>query len=270
MQFILDLTNILPAQLDFGSVLLFLGAFCLGILALTLVFRLFFGKGSGFSRAISSALGILLVYLATVLIYTFRPGNFARFLSPLPFVTFSADRLILFSFTNAAFPDICRELLSMIVLAFLVNLTDSFIADGKKMLTWLISRFLTVLGAMAVHYGVNVIILNFLPDVLYQYAPMILFCILIFMLSLGVLKTVLGIFLTALNPILGAMYAFFFSSRIGRRVSRAVLSTLVLSLLVFTLEYLGYSVIPIGISALQAYAPALVIILLLWYTFDKI
>lgn len=185
MQFILDLTNILPAQLDFGSALLFLGAFCLGIFALTLVFRLFFGKGSGFSRAISSALGILLVYLATVLIYTFRPGNFARFLSPLPFVTFSADRLILFSFTNAAFPDICRELLSMIVLAFLVNLTDSFIADGKKLLTWLISRFLTVLGAMAVHYGVNVIILNFLPDVLYQYAPMILFCILIFMLSLG-------------------------------------------------------------------------------------
>lgn len=265
MQFLLDLDKIIPADVDIISTLLFIGVFGLAVMLAGILIRLLIGKNSGLNQALSSALGILLIYVVTVLIYTFNPGDLSKYLSPLPFVAFSGEKLVLFSFLQGSFSDICRELLSMVILAFLANLIDTLIPEGKKMLSWFLLRLLTVLGAMALQYITNLLFETYIPGILNSYAPMILFCVLVFMLLLGIAKVILGIFLTVVNPILGALYTFFFSSKIGKQLSKAFLSTILLTAFVITLEYLGYGVIAISVSALQSYIPTLAIIFILWY-----
>lgn len=265
MQFNLDLTHIIPAQVDIFSTLLFVGILGLGIMLSGILIRFLIGKNSELNQTLTSALGILLIYLVTVLCYTFQPGDLSRYLSPLPYVRFSGDKLVLFSFLEGSFPAICAELLSMVVLAFLANLLDAIIPEGKKFISWLILRLVTVLGAMAAHYGVNRLLETYLPGILDSYAPMILFCVLVFLLLLGILKVILGIFLTVINPIIGALYAFFFSSKIGKQLSKAMFTAVLLTALVIALEYLGYGVILISVSALQSYVPTLAVVLILWY-----
>ena len=260
-----NIQNIIPAELDIISALLFIGIFGVAVMIAGILIRLLIGKNSGLNQALSSALGILLIYVVTVLVYTFNPGDLSKYLSPLPYVTFSGDKLVLFSFLSGNFPAICAELLSMVVLAFLANLIDTIFPDGKRMLSWFILRLVTVLGAMTLHYFINLLFETYIPGILDGYAPMILFCILAGMLLLGVLKVILGVFLTVVNPVIGALYAFFFSSKIGKQLSKAVFSAILLTAFVAVLEYLGFGVIQISVSALQSYVPALAIVFILWY-----
>ena len=265
MQFFNVIQTILPRELDLISTLRFIGTFAAALLVLSLLVRLFLGRNSGLNHAISSGLGILSIYVATVVIYTFNPGNLARFLAPLPFVSISGEVLHLFSFRGAQLPAVCSQLLSMIILAFLVNLIDSRIPRGKHVLGWFVYRLVSVLAAIGVHYVVNVLFVTFIPGILEGYAPMILVCILLFMLSLGVLKLILGLLLTAVNPIFGALYAFFFSHKTGKQLSKAVLSTAVVSLFVWLLGYYGFTEISITVSALQSGIPLGICLLLLWF-----
>ena len=265
MQFSLNLEHIIPAQVDIVSTLLFIGIFGLGIMIISILIRWIMGKNSTLNRIICATLGILMVYVVTILIYTFSPQNLSAYLSPLPFVSFSGDQLILFSFTNSSFAEICREMLSMVVLAFLAHLLDGIIPEGKSVFGWSVLRLLTVVGALAAHYWINRAFDTYIPGILDGYAPVILFCILVFLLLLGIAKVLLGIFLTVINPILGALYAFFFSNKIGKQLSGAILSMLILSAFVFALEYLGFGVISMSLEALQSYIPTLAIVLIIWY-----
>ena len=265
MQFTIDLEKYLPSDINIRSVLLFVAAFALGIFLISAIARLIFGKHSGLNHAICSAMGMLMIYAITAVIYTFNPGNLTAFLSPLPYVSFEGDRLVIFSLLNSQIPEICAQMLSMIILAFLVNVLDSIMNSSTRVIGWLISRFVNVVLAMAVHYLVLQFFDTFLPGVLVGYAPMILLGILLFMLLLGILKVILGVLLTVVNPIFGAIYAFFFSSLIGKQLSKAVLSTIIISVFVIALEYLGCSVIPISAAALASYIPIAAILMLLWF-----
>ena len=99
---------------------------------------------------------------------------------------------------------------------------------------------------------------------------MILLGILIAMLLLGVLNVILGAVLTVVNPFLGAVYAFFFSNVIGKQLSKAVVTTVVLTVLAVVLEYLGYTVLYIAGPALGTYTPLLIVLLALWYLIGHI
>ncbi|MBP3672366.1 MAG: hypothetical protein J6J18_00895 [Oscillospiraceae bacterium] len=259
------LTSYLPANFDLAAVIRFVLIVAVGSLILGIIGRVFFGKRSSLNHSVSSAIGILFVYAVTVVIYTFDPVDLSRFLSPLPFVSFDGDYLKVFTFSGSEFPAICTQVLNMIILAFLVNLLDSFIPKGKNVFTWYLYRFITVVLAMAAQLLVTGLLTAFLPGVLVAYAPIILLGILLLMLLLGVLKVVLGLVLAVTNPILGAIYAFFFSSMIGKMLSKAMLTTLILSALVFILEKLGYTVICIAAAALSAYIPLIIVLLIMWY-----
>lgn len=265
MQFSLNLEHILPAEMDMVSTLLFIAVFGLAVMVAGILIRLIVGKNSALNRTLCATLGILLIYVVTILIYTFNPRNLIQFLSPLPFVRFSGDKLILFSFLHSSFPEICREMLSMVVLAFLAHLLDGIIPEGKSVVGWGLLRLLSVLGALVAHYFINVAFDTYIPGILDGYAPVILFCILVFLLVLGIAKVLLGVFLTVINPIFGILYTFFFSSKIGRQLSGAILSMLILTAFVFALEYLGFGVISISLEALQSYIPTLAIVLIIWY-----
>ena len=260
-----DLSQYIPTQMDLGSTLKFLAMFTAGFLLLGVLGRMLLGRRSGANHALSSAVGILFIYAVSVAIYAFQPWNLKDLISPLPFTAFSGEYLVLFPLRSAELNSVCFELVSMLILAFLVNLLDSLLPQGKSVLGWYFLRFVTVILAMLAHLLVRWGIASYMPGVLLEYAPMILLGVLGVMLALGVLNLLLGLVLTVANPILGGIYAFFFSNLVGRQLTRAVGTTAVLTGLVYLMEHFGITALCITQSALISCAPPLLVVLILWY-----
>lgn len=263
--FISDLTGLIPADLDILSVLVFALALGIGILILGGLIRLILGKRSDLNHALSSAIGILFIYVVSVLVYTLAPSGFHRFLSPLPYISISGDHLSLYPILGSSLPSVSDQVLSMVILAFLVNLLDTWIPKGEKLIGWFFLRFLTVLLSMLLHACVDWALNAFLPGIVTTYAPMILLGILVFLLTLGLLKFLLGVVLTIANPVIGAIYAFFFSNHIGKQISKAVMTTTVLTVLVIALQHFGITGISIAAGVLLSYLPLVLVLLVLWY-----
>ena len=260
-----QLASILPIALDWISTLKFVLMLAAVSLALSLFGRIVFGKRSNLNHAISSAMGILFLYVVTAIVHTCNPAGFSRFLPPLPFVSFSADYLYVLSFGTAGISAICKNLLSLTVLSFLVNVLDKWIPRGKSFTGWFLLRLLSVWLAMALHYLFTLLSHTYLPDWLTAYAPIILLGILVIMFVLGVLNVLLGLVLVMVHPILGAIYAFFFSNALGKQLSRAIVTTILITAFFCILNHFGCSVICISTAALLSYLPLLLALLLLWY-----
>ena len=241
------------------ALVLIVGIFLLGVIA-----RFIFGKRSALNQSISSTIGILFICVVTVLL-RYLGGVFSRFVAPIPFVTFSGSTMQLFSFVDADFPTLCNVLLSTVILAFLVNLADSWLPKGKKFFTWLFFRILTVFIAHALHLIVVGLFNRYMPGVIVTYAPMILLGMLVLLLLTGALKLVVGAVLATVNPIIGALYTFFFATVIGKMLTKAVLTTGILVLLVTGLQYMGIGSLSIAAAAMIGYIPFLLILVGLWY-----
>lgn len=263
------LTPLFPAGYDVYGFVQFVLIVLIGTLVLGFLGRIACGKRSGLNHAISSAIGILFMYAASIAAYSFG-SVISGFLAPLPFITMHGESLTLFSFIGASVPDISSQILSLVILAFLMNLIDGWLPRGKKLLGWLFRSLLTVVLAFFLHGVATYLFNTFLPDILLSWAPVVLLGILVFMLLLGVLKVVLGLVLATVNPVIAAVYAFFFSHRIGKMISRAVLTALILSVLVYVLNRLGYAAVSIAAGALAAYIPLLLILLVLWYVLSHL
>ncbi len=258
-------SHYMPTELELTNTLEFMLYFTAASLILGVLGRLVLGKRSSLNHSLSSAMAILLIYAVTIVVYTFKPWNLEIFLSPLPFVTFAGDYLILLPMHDTAFPALCCEILSMVILAFLINLLDTLVPKGESAVSWYLLRIVTVLLCMALHFGVCWAFEAYLPEVLVTYAPMILLFLLIFMVFSGVISLVLGVFLTLSSPFLGAMYAFFFSNIVGKQVSKAIFTTVILCGIVYLMGIFGYTVIAITAGALMTYVPLVLLLMALWY-----
>lgn len=258
-------SSYLPTEIDLVSAAQFMLYFAGASLVLGVLSRVVLGKRSSLNHSLSSAMGILFIYALTIAVYTCKPWNLHDLLSPLPFVTFSGDYLIVLPITDAQFPALCTEILSMMILAFLINLVDTIIPKGEGAFSWFLLRIITIILCMALHLVVNWAFRTYLPEVLVQYAPTVLLFLLAFMLLSGVLNLVLGLVIAVTNPFLGAMYTFFFSNVIGKQVSKAVFTTTILCVVVYLLEFFGYTIISITTASLLTYIPLALVLVVLWY-----
>lgn len=258
-------SSYLPTELSFITVAQFMLYFAAASLILGVTGRVVLGKRSSLNHSLSSVIGILFVYVMTVTLYTFKPWNLDLLLSPLPFATFSDHYLIIHPITDLAFTALCEEVLSLIILAFLINLVDTLVPRGENIFTWLILRFITVLSCFVLHLLVNWAFHTYLPGVLVDYAPTILLILLVMMLLSGVATLVLGLLISVTNPFLGAMYSFFFSTLVGKQVSKAIFTTGILCGILYLMEVYGLVVIIINPAALLTYIPLAFAILVLWY-----
>ncbi len=254
--------------LDFWSVLKVCGIVLLATILLSTVARFVFGKRSLLNRSISSAIGILFIYAATIALVTF--GTTYQFLiNPLPFVSFDGSSVTLFSFSGAEYSTICSQLLSMVILAFFMNITDSWLPEGKHLLTWLFFRVITVALGLVLHGVVTFLFTTYLPEGIVVYAPTVLLAILILMLLTGALKLVVGAIMATVNPLLAVLYTFFFASFVGKQITKAVLTTALIAGLVYLMEYLGVADFSIAAGALIAYIPFALVLLVMWYVVHK-
>lgn len=262
----------LPESIDPAQLALTAAGFMAATLLLSSLGRTLAGQHSELSNAASSAIGILFVYIATVAVMTVGGDleQFRPYLSPLPFIRIDSEALHLFALTTAEYHAVCSEILSMVILAFLVNLLDTWIPRGEHIITWFLFRCLTVVLAIAAHLGATELIGTMIPDVIANNAATILLGLLVLMLSVGCLKFLVGFALATFNPIIGALYTFFFANVIGRQLSKAMLTTALLTALVWCLEVIGMTVIPIDLAALTGYLPFLSLLAVVWYFVNKI
>ena len=255
----------IPTEISLGSTVQFMLFFAAASLMLGFMGRVFLGKRSSLNHSLSAAMGILFVYAVAIGVYTFKPWSLDALLSPLPFVRFAGEHLLVIPFQRSPLTIVCSEILSLVILAFLVNLLDTLIPRGNSALGWFFLRILTVLFAMVLHILVDWAFKTYLPNVLVTYAPTILLVILAVTLLMGLLNLVLSVVLTVVNPIFGALYTFFFSNIIGKQLSKAVFTSGIICGVVFLLGYFGCTVICVSAAALSAYIPLAVVLLLLWF-----
>lgn len=258
-------SSYLPTELSFMTVAQFMLYFAAASLILGVMSRIVLGKRSSLNHSLSSVMGILFVYVMTITLYTFKPWNLDILLSPLPFATFSDHYLIIHPITDLQFTALCEELLSLIILAFLVNLIDNFMPQGENIVSWLILRIITILLCFALQLVASWAFHKYLPIALIDYAPMILLIILAFMILSGVITLILGLVISITNPFLGAMYSFFFSNIIGKQLSKALFTTGVICVILYLMDVFGLIVIIISPAALLTYIPLAIAMVGLWY-----
>lgn len=259
----------LPADFSLAKYFQFVLILAIGMLVISILGRVIFGKRSSLNYSVSSAIAILFMYVVNVVVYScgLKLGSF---LTDLPFVSIQGDYLVLFNVLGGGFGNICANVLDMVVLAFVMNLLQTFLPQGKKVFTWYLWRLLAVVLAFIAMYFVNMLLDRFVPAIVMQNAPIVLVIILIAALLLGSLKLLVGGVLAFINPVLAILYTFFFSSIVGKQLSKAILTTALLTALVCLLNYLQIGSIFIAGAALLAYIPLLIIVLILWYVIGHV
>lgn len=258
------LKNLIPEGFDMDRFTYFAVAVLIVTLLVSLLGRLFFGKKATLTHAVSCAIAILGIYIINIVVISTN-SELSFLLSPLPFVSISGDYLHLFNILNSDINSICTEVLNLVILAFLMNILESILPKGKKLLSWYAFRFLSVVLAICLHYVVNLLLAVVVPEGLAQIAPTVLIIVLLAALALGALKIFIGGVLTVIDPLLGILYTFFFTNIIGRQLNRAVITTGILTGIVCLVNYLGITSVFIAVGALIAYIPFLLIMLVLWY-----
>lgn len=263
----LDSTNnLIPTTIeDMIFVFIIISVFSLG---LGFVFRLFFGTSCLVNRSISGFLDVLFVYGVTVLVYTLRPWNLTKYLSPLPFAIFRGDILIITSSACSTLSLLCSQLLSLIILCFIIHLLNFVLPNGHSFLGWLLFRLIALALAIFLNLAANWALNTFLPDVIAASAPVILMAILGIAILVSLFNPLLCILFTVANPVIGLLYTFFFSNTIGKNLTRAVLSAALICALFYFMQYAGLSVIDITHRALLTYSPFAAALVGVWFVFD--
>ena len=255
-------------ELDLRSYAIAAGVVVLIMLLTGTVGRLAFGKRSVLGGTVSSSIAILFIYALTFVL-SCAGSAFEELVAPLPFVTIASHHVYMHSF-QGQFSYICNELLNMVILAFLVNLIDSWLPRGKSLFTWLLFRILTVCIGLLLHIITIYMFNTYAPAGFQTYAPMILLGILLLLILTGALKLLVGVILVSVNPVIAGLYTFFFANIFGKQITEAVLTTALLAGLVLLLNYLGIFVISIVQSALLALIPFALILILLWFIANKV
>lgn len=267
IQSILETTNaLIPATLEKSIILSAL--LIVFVLGLGLVFRLFFGRNCAVNRGISGFLEVLFIYAATVTVYTLKPWNLSQYLAPLPFAIFRGDILIVSYSACSTIPLLCSQLLSLIILCFIVHLLNFVLPRGRSFIPWLLMRAVCVVLAVGVDLAANWALNAFLPAVIAESAPVALITVLAVTLLVSLFNPLLCILFTAANPIVGLLYTFFFSNTIGKNLTRAVLSAGMVFALFYGMDYFECIVIDITPGALLRYSPFALALLGVWYVFD--
>ena len=139
-KFISFIHSVLPTGIDLTKYAEFIAILAGGMLVISVLGRLIFGKRSTLNDSVSSAIAIVFMYVANVAIYS-AGLSWSNLLAPLPFIEFHSDHLALFPILSSAFTTICSHVLDMVILAFVMNLIQTILPKGEHLITWYFWRF---------------------------------------------------------------------------------------------------------------------------------
>ena len=254
-------------DLNYSSLAITGGVLLIGSLIFGSIGRFVFGKHSVLADSASSSLGILAVYLSAFVLCC---SNVDISWIPLPFMSLQKEGALVFSFAGWDYRLICAQVLNMVILAFIMNLLDRWLPKGRAIFGWFFFRLISIAGAALGYAGVLYLLHRFLPVDFMLYAPAILLAILGLMLATGALKIVVGVIISTVNPLIAALYTFFFANIIGKQVTKAVFTTVLITFCAYLMDYLSIVFIAFSTNALVVFVPCLLVIFILWRLLSKI
>lgn len=263
---ILDI--VLPESFDLSAYLMHLLVAIVAIFVVVGVFRLSLGKGSIINGAIASGVAILTIYVIALLIYSFGSKLYVLF-EPLPFVSVSEDYLTIFPIFDASMHEFCREVVNLTILAYVMNLMETWLPKGNKLGSWFSFRFFALVIAVCVHYTVSLLLKHVVSESVLLVIPIYLMIIIALAFLLGILKMIIGGDSFFVKSFLGAFHGFFFSNDMGKQLMRAMTTTILLTTLVIVLNYLSFTTVAIAAVTIFAYLPIILVGLILWYVISK-
>lgn len=267
METILNFLNNVKAFLHSSSVTLIL-QYVLIFFFIALLARFFFGRDSGLKNAIFCALSVMMLYVFAALAYRFIPVDLSRYLNRLPLGHFSGSSTnALLTLTSLPFSNLnqlCSLLLRIFILSVIMNLMNMWAPNKQKLLAWVAVHILYLAAAVLLNYFICGLISRYLPFLFQGYVPMIVLLLLFLSFGLGSLKLLLTVALTVVNPLFGILYGFFFRNPCGKSISRAIGSTIAISVVLFALNRIGYHTLAIGSGSLSAYIPLALSTFVLW------
>lgn len=238
----------LPEDLYITQPFVFLLYWCIGIFLVSLILKLL-NKGPHLRAGIISALSILIMYVVCLLIYIHKPLGLENYIAPLPFIKLDGDSLTLgiYQMTEGGNLDIlgfCNQIASMLLLAFLVNQIYAFKPGNLKSPGWLVFRLFSTMFCIGFHYAAYRIlqkILSMVPEEglmrsLLPYTPIALMGFLLIAFFIGWLKNVMKHFFKVVNPTYEGLSGFFYVNKFGVIVTRAMYSTLLLTVFAYGLQ----------------------------------
>ena len=236
------------------------------ILILAALIRLVHKKASEYNHALSSAMALMFMYMLMLMLHRLMPSVVDPVLEKLPLidVNFQTGTISLFQFSMDRFAESCRELVYVLILSFCLIGLDDIIPDSKNVGSWILLQFIIACIALAIYCFVLNSINTFFPEAFTSVAPMILVSILLFMVFLGLLKVILTMMLAAVNPLLGAVSAFFSSNKLGMALGKSVMCSFVLIAMTMFLKYKAIVSIPLEDLTLLVCSLPLIVLAVLW------
>ena len=256
-------------QIDWLTTLKIAGILALIIFAAGAILRAIFGKGSSLTRSISATLNILLIYATAIVLYCYFP-SLRSWLDTLPFITLTPDHFFIWGLSGLPELIFYPAILRLAVLAFFVNMLEAYLPQGRNLVSWYLFRLITGLSAFALYIGFSYLVDSFAPDIFGTWAKAIILGFWGIILLIAVLKLLLSAVLAVINPILGACYAFFFTSLFGKQFSKAILTTVFMVFIVYYLNQTGFTQVFFGDLSLVTYGPVSIILLVVLYLFGRL
>ena len=242
------------------------------VMILALLVRLIHKKASQYNHALSSAMALMFMYLLLLMLHRVIPNIVDPVLVKLPLIDVNVETgaVSMFLFSGTDFTHCCEELLYLLILSFCLIGLDDIIPDAKNTGSWMLLQFIIACIAVAIYSFVIHCINLFIPEILTSMAPTILVCVLLFMVFLGILKVILTLVLAAVNPLLGAVSAFFSSHKVGLALGKSVMCSFVMVVAAALLKYNGLSVVSMADLTVLVCLLPLVVLAILWVVIGHI
>lgn len=269
VQDLLPTVSGLTADIDWLSIAKAAFYLAAAVCILGCVLRLIFGRGSSLVRSVSACISLVLVYIAGILIFKFLPilrGSVAG----LPFITITPDGFYLWDVLSLSTPSLCPSLLQLFLLAFLVNLLESVLPHGQKLVSWYFLRLLTVGATLALYSLISGLVWSFAPEIYGAWAGPILVGLWACIGLLGIAKVLMALAVAAINPVLGALFAFFFSNIFGKQFTKAILTSVLMVTILAVLYETGFTGFVFDSFTLPSYGPSCLIAIASLYLFGKL
>lgn len=198
--------------------------FAVELFALSAVFRVIQGKDSAVTESFRTGLTLLLSYLLLILMYQFFPALRGQ-LPQLPFSRVDEHCFVLLPVCSFAEELLYSQLFRLGILTLIMNFCDALLPKEEDFSSWFLRCFLGVFAGFVLYGFFIRLIEATIPQLLGAWAkPLVLGFCGVLLLS-WVLKLLLGVVLTVMNPIVGAVYGFFFSHALGKQFPKSILTT---------------------------------------------
>lgn len=185
--------------------------------------RLVLKEGSNVIASTASCVQLMLVGLGAIALYVAFPA-LGQALPQLPFLNFHAYGCDLLSPAQLESHTLFSTLLRLFFLALLINLWEELLPKSKKIAPWLLLRLLSAAGSLCCYFLLCEVLQRYCPQLLNQWAMAIVLSILGCVCLLGICKGILTLAAAVVHPLLGILFAFFFSHVIGRQLTRAIIT----------------------------------------------